>query len=128
MKNLHERDHALRYTEPGRWVRIAIWAIKGMVATAFLVAGYLKLSGQPKMVAEFGEIGLGQGVRYLTGGIEVTAAALLLVPRTAFVGAIALLGICFGALIAQLGPLHGDIVHVFVLGGLVALVAWINRR
>ena len=128
MKNLHEKDYAPGYTRPSRWVRIAIWALKGMVAIAFLVAGYLKLSGQPKMVAEFGEIGLGQGFRYLTGGIEVIAAALLLMPRTAFVGAIALLGICVGALIAQLGPLHGDIVHVFVLGGLVALVAWVNRR
>ena len=38
-----------------------------------------------------------------------------------------LLGICVGAFVAQHGPLHGDLVHVFVLGGLVVLAGWIAR-
>jgi hypothetical protein len=79
------------------------------------------------MVAEFGQISLGQGFRILTGAIEVSGVALLLWPRSAFFGAIILPGVCAGALMAQIGPLHGDIIHVFVLGGLLALTAWISR-
>jgi uncharacterized membrane protein YphA (DoxX/SURF4 family) len=112
---------------PDPLTRAGVWGLKGLLALAFLAAAYLKLSGNPKMVAEFGEIGLGQGFRYLTGAIEVVGAALLLWPRSAFVGAVVLLGVCAGAFVAQVGPLHGDIVHVFVLGGLLALTAWISR-
>lgn len=111
----------------GGWQRAGLWGLKGLLALAFLAAAAMKLSSQPKMVAEFGEIGLGQGFRYLTGAIEVAGAALLLWPRTARLGAIALLGICAGAFIAQVSRLHGDLVHVFVLGGLLALVAWTAR-
>jgi putative oxidoreductase len=110
-----------------RLASIALWLVKGLLALAFIFAAYLKLSSNPKMVTEFGEIGLGQGFRYLTGAIEVVGAALLLWPRTSFLGAVALLGICGGALIAQIQILHSDLVHVFVLGGLLALVAWTSR-
>ncbi len=113
--------------QQGPWVRIGLWILKILLALAFLAAGYLKLSGNPKMVAEFGEIGFGQGFRYVTGAIEVAGSALLLWPRTAFLGAVALFGICAGALVAQVGMLHGDLFHVFVLVGLVALVAWVSR-
>lgn len=107
--------------------RGAGWLLKGLPALAFGYAGYLKLSGDPRMIAEFGQIGLGQGVRYLTSALEVGGGALLLWPRTAFPGALALLGVCGGALIAQLGVLHGNVTHVFVLGGLLALIAWRSR-
>jgi len=110
-----------------RLANIALWLVKGLLALAFVFAAYLKLSSNPKMVTEFGEIGMGQGFRYLTGVIEVVGAALLLWPRTSFLGAVALLGICGGALIAQIQILHGDLVHVFVLGGILALVAWTSR-
>ncbi len=109
------------------WLQTAAWAIKGLLALAFLGAAWLKLSGNPHMVAEFAKIGFGQGFRYLTGAIEVLGVALMLWPRSAFVGAAALLCVCVGALIAQIGPLHGDLIHVFVLGGLAAFVAWVNR-
>jgi hypothetical protein len=45
----------------------ALWAAKALVAPAFAAAACLKLSGNAKMVTEFGTIGLGQGFRYLTG-------------------------------------------------------------
>lgn len=111
----------------GGMTRVGLWILKALLALAFLAAAFLKLSGNPKMVAEFGEIGLGQWFRYLTGAIEVAGAGLLLWPRTAFLGALTLLGICAGALVAQIGPLHGDLIHVFVLGALLALAAWFSR-
>jgi putative oxidoreductase len=108
-------------------LRVALWVLKILVALAFAGAAFLKLSGNEKMVAEFAEIGLGQWFRYVTGALELGAAILLLVPRTAFLAALALMGICAGALVAQVVILHGDLVHVFVLGGLVALIAWLHR-
>jgi len=119
--------HASPASGANRWSAIGLWILKGLLALAFLAAAAMKLTGQPKMVAEFGELGLGQGFRYLTGVIEVSGAALLLWPRTAFYGAVILLGICAGAFVAQVGPLHGDLIHVFVLGGFLALAAWVSR-
>ena len=111
----------------GGLARAALWIVKILLALAFLAAAYLKLSGAPKMVTEFGALGLGQAFRYVTGGVEVIGALLLLWPRTAFFGALAFVGVCAGALVAQIVVLHGDLVHVFVLGGLAVLVAWVNR-
>ncbi len=111
----------------GQRGRIGLWVVKVLVALAFLAAAGLKLSGSPKMVAEFGELGLGQAFRYVTGGVEAVGALLLLWPRSAFVGAVILAGICGGALVSQITVLHGDLVHVFVLGALVLLVGWTSR-
>lgn len=41
--------------------------------------------------------------------------------------ALVLTGISGGALLAQLIVLHHDLVHVFVLGGLVILAGWLER-
>lgn len=110
--------------KPSGAANMAIWVLKILVALAFAAAAFLKLSGNPKMVAEFGEIGLGQGFRYFTGALEMLGAVLLLAPRTARISALLLLGICAGALVAQIMVLHGDLIHVFVLSALLALLAW----
>ena len=110
-----------------RWAVISVWVLKGVLALAFLAAAAAKLSSQPMMVAEFGKIGFGQGFRYVTGATEVTGSVLLLWPRSAFFGALILLGVCSGAFLAQTGPLHGDIIHVVVLGSLLLLAAWLTR-
>lgn len=112
----------------GRQVRtLAVWALRILVAGLFLLAATAKLAGQPMMVAEFGKIGLGQGFRVFTGLVEVLGALLVLWPRTTFWGALVLLAVCVGALIAQLGPLHGDLVHVLVFAALVAALALTHR-
>jgi putative oxidoreductase len=80
------------------------------------------------MVSEFGEIGLGQGFRYLTGLIEVIGTVLLLVPRTVGWGVPLLLGISAGALVAQGWVIHGDLVHVLALAILLALIGWLRAR
>jgi putative oxidoreductase len=107
--------------------KILSWLLKIVLALAFLAAAYFKLSSQPMMVAEFAKIGLGQGFRYVTGAIEIAGVLLLLWPATAFWGALVLICICAGALIAQVGMLHGDLVHVFILGGLACLAALLAR-
>jgi hypothetical protein len=104
------------------WRTILSWALRLLVAAAFLAAAGLKLSGNPHMVEEFGKIGLGQGFRLATGIIEGTGALLLLWPRAVMTGVLILIGVDAGALAAQLGPLHGDVVHVFVLGALLVVI------
>ena len=90
-----------RVTEGG------LWALQLISAGMFLLAGSLKLTGNPLMVQEFGVIGLGQWFRYLTGTIELVSAVLLLIPSVAGYGAAALALTMVGAILA----------HLFVIGG-----------
>src|ERR1700732_5505790 len=68
--------------------RIGAWALQGIIAAAFLAAGAAKLAGVPYMVELFGQIGLGQWFRVLTGVVEVTGAVALLVPGLGSIGAL----------------------------------------
>ena len=119
--------NSLSKPQAGQLATIAIWVLRVLLALAFGAAAFFKLSGAPMMVAEFGKIGLGQWFRYFTGATELVGVLLVLWPRTTVYGALVLLAVCVGAFVAQIGPLHGDIVHVLVLGGLVAVLAWISR-
>lgn len=103
---------------------IGLWTLKGLLAVVFLAAAAAKLIGHPMMVSEFGMIGLGQGFRIFTGVVEAVAALMLLWPPSAFLGALVLLAVCAGAFVAQVGVLHGDLVHVVALALLVVPVAW----
>jgi putative oxidoreductase len=100
------------------------WLLKGLAAAAFLTASVAKLSGAPMMVHEFNVIGFGQGFRIVTGLIELSGVALLLIPQTTRIGASVLFAVCVGALGAQTLKLHGDLIHVFVLMALTGFLAW----
>jgi putative oxidoreductase len=90
----------------------ADWTFRGSVALAFVMFGMEKLTGT-SWVKLFADIGLGQWFRYFTGAVQVTGAALLLIPRTARVGAGFLACTMLGAMF----------VHVFVLGtGMFAII------
>lgn len=107
--------------------KIALWTGRVLMMAMFLGAGGNKLMGNPMMVDMFGKIGFGQGFRYLTGGLEVLAAILIIVPRTSFYGAA--LGVCIliGAFLTQLLVLHGDVIHTIVTGAILAALAWAQR-
>lgn len=114
-------------TGPGSLRIIGIWVLRILLFLAFGAAGLAKLAGASMMVAEFRKIGLGEWFRDFTGLVEVVGAALVLWPRTTLFGALTLLCVCAGALVAQLGPLHGDVVHVLVLGAALGLTVWLAR-
>lgn len=109
------------------WKLIALWALRALIAALFLFAGFMKLSGNPDMVAEFGQIGLGDGFRYFTGAIEVVAGALLLVPAASIYAAAILLCVDVGAGVAQLAVLHKDIIHVIVIAVAIIGVIYLGR-
>jgi hypothetical protein len=115
-------------TRSSPWPTRFLWGLKALLALVFLFAALQKFSNQPLMVTHFEEIGLGQGFRYVTAAIEAAGAGLLLWPRAALAGVFLLTGTCAGALAAQLGPLHGDVIHVIVLGSLVLVVGTVEWR
>ena len=103
---------------------VGLWLLQGVTATAFLAAGVAKLSGQSSMVEQFEMVGIGQWFRYLTGGIEVLAAALLLIPHFAPTGALLLIGTMGGAVLAHLTVLGGSPLPALVLACLAAIIMW----
>jgi len=64
-----------------RALTVATWTGRGLLALVFLGAGASKLAGHPAMVWMFDQIGSGQWLRYLVGGLEVAGAVGVLVPR-----------------------------------------------
>jgi len=120
-------ESSLSSPQASRVAVIGLWILRVLLALAFGAAAFAKLSSVPMMVAEFDKVGLGQWFRYFTGAAEVLGVMLVLWPRTTFSGALVLLAVCVGAFVAQIGPLHGDVVHVLVLGALAGLTAWMTR-
>jgi putative oxidoreductase len=111
-------------TRPGRGVNIALWILQVLLAAAFLMAGASKLAGNEMMVGQFETIGLGQWFRYVTGGLEIAAAILLLIPGKAGFGALLLMPIMLGAAAAHLVVFKNSPAVPLVLLGLAAVVAW----
>ncbi len=106
---------------------IALWVPQVFTAVAFLMAGFAKLSGQPMMVETFDKIGIGQWFRYVTGGIEVASAILLLIPRLTPVGAAILVCTMCGAVLTHLLLICGSLVPALVLGCFAAIIFWGRR-
>jgi putative oxidoreductase len=109
------------------WSSVALWAVRGLLALAFVAAGGAKLYGVPMLVEEFQHIGLGQWFRYVTGGLEIMGAILLLLPRKAALGALLLICIMIGAVITHLFVIGGSPVPAIVLLALNAVVAYAQR-
>lgn len=113
--------------ETSKAVNVGLWLVQVGAAAMFFMAGGNKLTGNPQMVGLFQAIGIGQWFRFLTGGLEVAGAVLLLIPALSGLGGILLSAVMFGAVAT----------HVFILGGnptmaitlLVAsiIVAWGRR-
>jgi putative oxidoreductase len=103
---------------------VALWALQILTAVAFLAAGFGKLSGQPMMVETFDKVGIGQWFRYVTGGIEVASAILLLMPRLASVGAGLLVCTMSGAVLSHLFLIGGSPVPALVLLCFAGIILW----
>jgi putative oxidoreductase len=108
-------------------LNIALWALQVLVALGMLGAGSAKLAGAEEMVKNFDTIGLGQWFRYVTGGLEVLGAVLLLVPKLSGVGALLLGTVMVGAVGAHLTKLGGSPVPALVFLVLLAVIAWGRR-
>src|ERR1700676_5492261 len=119
MKDLIINDQRL-----SRAKNVALWALQILTAAAFLMAGFGKLSGQPMMVETFDKVGIGQWFRYVTGGIEVASAILLLIPRLTPVGAALLVCTMTGAVLSHLVLIGGSPAPALVLSCFAAIILW----
>ena len=111
----------------GRVGNVALWVLQIGAAAMFFMAGGMKLSGAPDMVAMFEVLG-GQWFRYVTGGVEVLGAALLLVPRLAGVGALLLAATMVGAIFTHVAVIGGSFAIPLVLLVVTATIAWGRRE
>jgi putative oxidoreductase len=109
--------------------RTAEWALRVLLAVAFVAAGLDKFMG-PMWVRVFNEIGFGQWFRYFTGVVEVLGGVLLLVPRATPVAIPMLVCTMAGAILVHLtvvgiGP---QTLAVSVLIAALAGLWRVNRR
>jgi uncharacterized membrane protein YphA (DoxX/SURF4 family) len=112
----------------GKIINIGLWILQIGAAGMFLMVGFLKLSGDPQMVALFEAIGLGQWFRYVTGSLEVLGAILLLVPRLSGLGALLLVGVMLGAVPTHLFIVGGNPLPAMILLIVTGVVAWGRRE
>jgi putative oxidoreductase len=122
----HRSPGALR-----RWHRILLLELIELgLAGVFLLVGGAKLTGRPDMVALFRDIGVGQWFRYVTGTIEVTGAALLIVPRLTGGSAMLLGVVMIAATLIEFFVLHRPPVAALACLSGHAFVAWsrVSRR
>lgn len=109
-------------------MKYAIIGIKALLTLAFVAAGAAKLAGVEMMVGTFDAIGIGQWFRYVTGIIEIGAAALLWVRGREAIGAGLLVATMIGAVLAHLVVLGPSAVPAIILGVLAAVILWTHRH
>jgi putative oxidoreductase len=102
-------------------INIIDWLIRIVVAVILLQTLFFKFSGAKESIYIFSTVGAEPWGRIGSGVIELIAAGLLLVPRTAVLGAILSLGTISGALFAHLTILGIKLTAVGDNGELFAL-------
>ena len=112
----------------GKIMNVGLWILQIGAAGMFLTVGFLKLSGDPQMVALFQAIGLGQWFRYVTGSLEVLGAVLLLIPRLTGLGALLLVGVTLGAVTTHLFVIGGNPLPAIILLIVTSIIAWGRRE
>jgi hypothetical protein len=98
------RDHSAP-TPLSRPALIGSWLAQLIVAGVLAQTLFFKFTAAPESVYIFEKLGAEPVGRIGSGVMELIAAVLLLIPRTAVVGAGLISGIILGAIGAHLGPL-----------------------
>ena len=109
-------------------INVGLWILQIGAAGMFLLAGFLKLSGNQQMVGLFEAIGFGQWFRYVTGSLEVLGAVLLLIPRLSGLGALLLVGAMLGAVATHLFVVGGSPLPAIILFIVTGVIAWGRRK
>jgi putative oxidoreductase len=112
----------------GKGKQIAVWVLSGALAFMFLFAGGFKLSGAQTAIDNFAKWGYPDWFRIVTGLIEVTAAVLVLVPRTSFYGAALIVPTMVGAVLTHVT--HAEIGNTplpLLLFALAAILGYLRR-
>jgi uncharacterized membrane protein YphA (DoxX/SURF4 family) len=128
MNEVVARNVGLVQRDPaGKALRIGSWVVQIAAALLFLMAGSSKLRGAPEMVGLFQAIGIGQWFRYVTGGLEVVGAVLLVVPSLVAFGGALLVAVMVGAVATHAFVVGGNPTMALVLLAASAFVTWVHR-
>jgi len=101
---------------------VAIWTLTLLLVLMFTNAGIRKLFESGGWTVMFRRAGFPDWFRILVGVIEVAAAALLLLRRTAAYGAISVIVVMIGALATVAMTLHGPFMRQGLIPPSVAIV------
>jgi len=112
----------------GKIMNVGLWILQIGAAGMFLMVGFFKLSGDPRLVGLFDAIGFGQWLRYVTGSLEVVGAVLLLIPRLSGLGALLLVGAMLGAVATHLFVVGGSPLPAIILLIVTGVIAWGRRK
>jgi putative oxidoreductase len=107
-----------------RALTIALWALQTLLALAFAMAGFAKVSGSPAMVEMFATIGIGQWLRYVVGALEIAGAVGVLIPRLSGLAALGLIGLMAGATLTNVLVLRASPLLPVALMLVSALIVW----
>lgn len=110
------------------------WIVRAVAALILLQTLYFKFTAHPESVALFSKLGVEPWGRIGTGIIELIAGILLLVPATAFIGAVLGIGLMAGAILSHLTVIgiesSGDGGQLFALALIVLfcsmITAWMH--
>lgn len=89
----------------GQAVKALSWVLQLLAAVILAQTLYFKLTAAPESVYIFSTLGMEPWGRIGTALVELVAVVLLLVPRTAVLGAILALGVMGGAVASHLTTL-----------------------
>jgi putative oxidoreductase len=109
---------------------IIAWILQALLAVAFIMSGFKKLSDISGTVAMFGSMGLPAVVAYLVAGGELLGGIGLLIPRTVRPAALGLIVIMIGAVVMHATKISGGIakgVPAIVLLVLLVVVYLLRR-
>lgn len=119
----------------GKSQNIFSWILRIIVAGILLQTLFFKFTGAPESIYIFTKVGAEPWGRIASGVLELIAAVLILIPRTAWFGALMSLGIISGAIFSHLTIL-GIVVQddgglLFILASTVfvssAIILFLHR-
>ncbi len=106
---------------------IALWVVTVLLAGVFLLSGGSKLAGAEVLASKFEYWGYPSWFPTVVGVVEIVAAALLLIPKTASIGGTLIVVVMAGATYTHLlraSGQAGEAVATLVLLALAALVGY----
>jgi hypothetical protein len=112
-------------TVPSKAARIAGWIMTILPSLLFAFSGIMKLIGPPGMEESFTKLQIPPSWAFNLGVLELGCLVIYLIPRTAVVGAILLVGYLGGAMLTHLRVGEPPVMHV-VLGILIWGGLWLR--
>lgn len=114
---------------------IFVWVVKVIAALIMLQTLFFKFSAAPESVYIFTKVGIEPWGRIGTGIVELIASALILIPRTAWLGAFIAIGTMAGAItthalllgIEVMGD-NGQLFYMALITLICSLIVLITER